>query len=76
MQVTRIQVNGYKNTSGRADYNRALSLRRADKVAGELVPDGVPREGIVIRGYGETHLLVLTADGVREPQNRRVEIIP
>jgi outer membrane protein OmpA-like peptidoglycan-associated protein len=44
-------------------------------VAAELVKDGVPRNAITVTGYGETHLLVPTGDGVREPQNRRVEII-
>jgi outer membrane protein OmpA-like peptidoglycan-associated protein len=44
-------------------------------VAAELVRDGVPRNVISIQGFGETHLLVPTGQGVREPQNRRVEII-
>ena len=75
VQVTRIQVNGYTDTSGTARYNQGLSVRRAQSVANELVRDGVPRQAISIQGFGETHLLVPTADGVREPQNRRVEII-
>jgi outer membrane protein OmpA-like peptidoglycan-associated protein len=41
----------------------------------ELVRNGVPPQAITIQGFGETHLLVPTGDGVREPQNRRVEII-
>jgi outer membrane protein OmpA-like peptidoglycan-associated protein len=40
-----------------------------------LVKDGVPAGAIAIRGFGETHLLVPTGANVREPQNRRVEII-
>jgi OOP family OmpA-OmpF porin len=39
------------------------------------VRDGVPKTEIVIRGYGQTNPLVPTAKGVREPQNRRVEIL-
>jgi len=61
--------------SGRPSYNQRLSVRRAENVAAELVRDGVPRNVISIHGYGETHLLVPTGPGVREPQNRRVEII-
>ena len=75
VQYTRIQVNGYTDTSGTAQYNQRLSIRRADTVAAELVKDGVPRNAISIQGFGETHLLVQTGPGVREPQNRRVEII-
>jgi outer membrane autotransporter protein len=75
VQYTRIAVNGYTDTSGTARYNKGLSLRRAEAVASELVRDGVPRDGIAIQGFGDTHLLVPTGPGVREPQNRRVEII-
>jgi OOP family OmpA-OmpF porin len=75
VQFTRIEVNGYTDTSGTARYNQALSVRRAQAVAGELVRDGVPQSSIGIHGFGETHLLVPTGPGVREPQNRRVEII-
>jgi len=48
---------------------------RAEAVAAELVKDGVARNIISIQGFGDTHLLVPTGPGVREPQNRRVEII-
>ena len=75
VQYTRIAVNGYTDTSGSARYNKGLSIRRAQTVAAELVRNGVPREAISIHGFGETHLLVPTGNGVREPQNRRVEII-
>jgi outer membrane protein OmpA-like peptidoglycan-associated protein len=73
--VTRIEVNGFTDRSGPASYNMRLSQRRADAVAAELVRRGVPRNEIVTRGFGEENNLVPTADGVREPQNRRVEII-
>ncbi len=75
VQYTRLEVNGYTDTSGTPQYNQGLSVRRAQAVAGELVRDGVPRNVITIQGFGDTHLLVPTGAGVREPQNRRVEII-
>jgi outer membrane autotransporter protein len=75
VQYTRIEVNGYTDTSGTAKYNQGLSVRRAEAVAGELVRDGVPQEIITIQGFGQNHLLVPTGLGVREPQNRRVEIV-
>ena len=75
VQYTQIEVNGYTDTSGTPQYNMGLSIRRANAVAAELVRDGVPRNAISIHGFGETHLLVPTGPGVREPQNRRVEII-
>ena len=75
VQLTRILVNGYTDTSGTPHYNQGLSVRRAEAVEAELVRDGVPRSAIAIQGYGETQLLVPTAASVREPQNRRVEIV-
>jgi outer membrane protein OmpA-like peptidoglycan-associated protein len=75
VQTTRIEVNGYTDLSGTAAYNQRLSVRRAQSVEAELVRDNVPRNEISIHGYGESNPLVPTADGVREPQNRRVEII-
>ena len=73
--VTRIEVNGYTDRSGADQYNQGLSVRRANAVAAELLRRGVPRNEIVTRGFGEANPLVPTADDVREPQNRRVEII-
>lgn len=75
VQTTRIEVNGYTDLSGTASYNQGLSVRRARAVEAELIRDGVPANEIAIHGYGESNPLVPTAKGVREPQNRRVEII-
>jgi iron complex outermembrane receptor protein len=74
-QTTRIEVNGYTDLSGTKAYNHKLSIRRAETVQAELVRDGVAKTEIAIHGYGESNPLVPTAPGVREPQNRRVEII-
>jgi outer membrane protein OmpA-like peptidoglycan-associated protein len=73
--VTRIEVQGHADRSGDAAYNMRLSQRRADAVATELVHRGVARTAITTQAFGETRPLIPTADGVREPQNRRVEII-
>lgn len=70
----KITAIGHTDTSGPADYNMALSLRRANAVKAALVNDGVPATAIDTVGRGEEGLLVQTGDGVREPQNRRVEI--
>lgn len=67
-------LSGYADTSGTAEYNLALSQRRADGVRDYMIGKGVPAGAAVATGLSETNLLVQTADGVREPQNRRVEI--
>ena len=75
VQTTRIEVDGYTDKSGTPAYNQTLSVRRANTVAAELVRLGVAKSEIFVQGFGENKPLVPTADGVREPQNRRVEII-
>ena len=72
---TQIEVNGYADTSGTPRYNQTLSMQRAQTVAAELVRNGVAKQEIAIKAFGDTVLLVPTGPGVREPQNRRVEII-
>ena len=73
--AARIRATGHTDTSGPEAYNMALSLRRANAVKNALVREGVPAANIAVIGRGEQGLLVKTADGVREPQNRRVEIV-
>jgi outer membrane protein OmpA-like peptidoglycan-associated protein len=69
-----LQLAGHTDKSGTEVYNRELSLRRAEAVQAYLTGKGVPREVMVLQGFGSTMPRVPTPDGVREPQNRRVEI--
>jgi outer membrane protein OmpA-like peptidoglycan-associated protein len=73
--VTQLNVTGYTDTVGSDAYNMRLSRRRAESVSAELEAQGVPSGEIAIYAKGKHDLLVPTADGVREPQNRRVQII-
>ncbi len=73
--TTKIEVNGYDDTSQTSDIAMGNSIRRAQAVAAELVIRGVPRNSITVQGFGNTKPLVPTGPGVREPQNRRVEVI-
>ena len=69
-----VRLDGYTDLSGSAAYNLGLSERRANSVANGLIARGIAPDEIVIRAFGEENPLVPTPDGVREPQNRRVEI--
>ncbi|UXC91532.1 OmpA family protein [Sphingobium sp. RSMS] len=70
----RFGVTGYTDTSGTTRYNDGLSLRRAQSVASLLSQGGIATDAMTVNGLGETQLKIETADGVREPMNRRVEI--
>ena len=74
-QNAKVTCTGHTDTVGPARYNIALSLRRASTVKDALVREGVPAATIAVVGRGEESLLVPTKEGVREPQNRRVEIV-
>jgi OmpA-OmpF porin, OOP family len=71
----QIQVNGYTDTTGSFGYNQRLSERRANAVAAALERLGVPRSDMLVAGHSFNDLRVPTPPGVREPQNRRVEIV-
>ena len=73
--TTRIDLTGHTDRAGSDKYNMALSLKRANAVKDQLVALGVPAAQISVVGKGESEPMVATPDGVREPQNRRVEIV-
>ncbi len=70
----QVVLAGHADRSGSAQYNVGLSQRRADAVRSYLAGRGVADGAIRTEAFGESRPLVETADGVREPQNRRVEI--
>jgi iron complex outermembrane receptor protein len=73
--VTQLTVTGHTDTVGSDAYNMRLSRRRAESVASQLEKDGIASSEIEIVAKGKRDLLVPTADGVKEPQNRRVQIV-
>src|ERR1700754_4012039 len=74
-KVTQLTVTGHTDTVGSDAYNMRLSRRRAESVVAQLEKDGIPSHEIEIVAKGKRDLLVPTADGVREPQNRGVQIV-
>lgn len=69
---TGVSVSGHTDTSGSQAYNESLSAQRAATVADALSGLGVTVKGTT--AFGETALAIPTADGIREPLNRRVEV--
>ena len=69
-----IMLAGYTDRSGTEQYNMGLSQRRNASVRTYLNGKGIPDDAISSQAFGESNPRVPTADGVRELQNRRVEI--
>lgn len=69
-----VSIAGYADRSGSNQYNVGLSERRAAEVKQYLASHGMAGAAMSTRGFGEENPRVPTADGVRELQNRRVEI--
>ena len=67
-------IAGHTDRSGSTSYNVDLSLRRARSVAELMSALGVSEGSLLIEAMGEESPRVPTEDGVRNPQNRRVEI--
>ena len=67
-------ATGHADRAGSYEYNKALSVRRAEAVREALIGRGVKPSVIIVDGKGETAPLEPTADGVREADNRRVRL--
>lgn len=71
---TTVMLAGHADRSGNASYNVGLSERRNGAVQSYMSGRGVPGGAFSTQAFGETRPRVDTADGVRNDQNRRVEI--
>ena len=72
--VRGLNIVGHTDSSGSEKYNNKLSMKRANAVRDGLIARGIPASMVAVEGRGESDLLVKTADGVREPANRRAQI--
>ena len=74
MGTSALSLVGHADTVASTAYNQGLSERRARRVSQALIQRGVPAGGLTLSGRSELEQAVSTADNVREPLNRRVEI--
>jgi len=70
----RATLVGKADLTGSDSYDLALGRRRADAVARELMRLGVSHDRVTVESVGKRQPPVKTADGVREPRNRVVEV--
>ena len=69
----RVQIAAYTDSSGAAELNKRLSLKRAEMVKEMLVAKGVAPENLKAVGRGATNFLTTNATKEGREMNRRVE---
>ena len=74
-QAVEVQVTGHTDTLGKESDNDRLSEERAKSIKEMLIAQGLKSNFIRAVGRGSRELLVPTPPNVREPRNRRVEVI-
>jgi outer membrane protein OmpA-like peptidoglycan-associated protein len=70
-----ISIIGHTDTTGSDEYNMRLSSARAESVRETLLSGGLRSDRIELRYHGKRDPIIPTGDNVREPRNRRVEVI-
>jgi outer membrane protein OmpA-like peptidoglycan-associated protein len=68
-------IVGHTDRVGLLADNDRLALKRAEKMRGEMLRQGLPADSVQAAGRGEREPLVATADEVAEARNRRVEML-
>ncbi len=70
-----IMIEGHTDSIGEKEYNRELSLRRAESVRDYLVSNGIQKERIEVKGYGDSKPVVPNTSQENRAVNRRIEIV-
>lgn len=70
-----VLIEGFTDSTGAAAYNQDLSERRAMAVRDALQGQGVARERIQMRGYGQSFPVAANDTPSNRQLNRRVEIV-
>lgn len=70
----KITIEGHADSRGSASYNQDLALRRARKVAAHLIAQGVSKNQVTVKSFGERQPIDKGSSALALARNRRVEI--
>jgi OOP family OmpA-OmpF porin len=73
-RADKIKVTGHTDSTGSPDYNKKLSLRRAEAVRDYLVSLGVDPSKMEVSGEGEANPIADNSTKEGRAKNRRVEV--
>lgn len=70
-----IKVGGYTDNVGSDGMNQTLSENRAGSVRDYLIQQGVMKDSVTARGFGNTSAVASNDNAAGRQQNRRVELV-
>jgi len=71
----KLAAEGHTDSTGTADFNQRLSVKRAEAVSEYLGSQGVPSDSLSAAGFGDTRPIAQNNTAAGRQQNRRVELI-
>ena len=71
----QVTLAGHADERGTREYNLALGQRRAETVSDYFILNGISKNRITVKSYGEERPLALGQDDASYSKNRRVEIV-
>ena len=74
----KVELGSHTDARGSDSYNEILSQKRSDSAVGYIINNGISKDRIIAKGYGETQLVNHCKNGVEctdevHRQNRRTE---
>ena len=73
-KAMRVEIAGHTDDRASAEYNKDLSQRRAESVKAYLVENGIAKDRIRAKGYGESEPVASNETEEGRQKNRRVEV--
>ncbi|OEG72987.1 hypothetical protein BEL05_06190 [Shewanella colwelliana] len=70
----RVHIRGYADSIGASEYNKALSMRRAQAVSAHLIANGIKPQQIELAAFGESFPVEANENPLKRHLNRRVEL--
>lgn len=74
-QIEEVRVEGHTDSTGKPDYNKSLSQKRAESVMKYLVSKGIKANRLSAEGFGQERPIADNAEPAGQEMNRRVEFV-
>ena len=71
--TVKVEIGGHTDNQGAVDYNKQLSLKRAESVSAYLMQNGVDPKRIKMKGFGADKPLADNSTEQGRQKNRRIE---